>query len=671
MATRIRIGRLGAAAAALCALACGDGEDDVTPQPPATSVILYGAPAETELTPFPSDRYTVADKGSATGLRVDVSADTTGDPMAVDLADSMAQLSKLDGFSTTGGVVFKLSSPIDARGIDHVPDAEPPILDPIDDASVYIKADSPLLLVNVDPEAPEFGTALGIVPRYFEQAEDGFYESDEFTLIAQPAVPLRPASRYVMIVTDKLHARDGTAVGSEPLMRSALSNAKDAYSVELRDAVQVAADAVGFAPKSVVAATLFTTGSTLTGIVEMAKARRAAPPPKQTKAWEVESPLVSPGTRVRFAGSFEAPEFRAASDGKWEFDTSDRPKLAQSVSLETYLAFSDATQSGPRPVVFYAHGLGGDKDSTWGTAERLASLSARGVAVLGIDSPEHGSRATGETNLVSSVYGFFGIDEDTNQFDIERARDNFRQMAADQLELVRFAKSLSTLDLLPLDASGQPAPDGVPDLDVSAFYYIGHSFGAVQGATIFAIAPEIEAANWNVGGAGLMMLLRDSNLFSLFLKSISPPKTPFGAVARFMAINQAIVDPGDPLNFARYATLETLPGVAKAGPRDVLLQQVVADTIVPNSTSEALARAAGLAVLNPVTPASGLTEISAPASGNLPNGATGVVCQFDTMNDGKIASHGELAFSTEGLQQYVSFFKTRIEDNRGVVNAPY
>ncbi|HMR76558.1 MAG TPA: hypothetical protein PKD61_15655, partial [Polyangiaceae bacterium] len=59
------------------------------------------------------------------------------------------------------------------------------------------------------------------------------------------------------------------------------------------------------------------------------------------------------------------------------------------------------------------------------------------------------------------------------------------------------------------------------------------------------------------------------------------------------------------------------------------------------------------------------------ASGNLPNGATGVVCQFDTMNDGKIASHGELAFSTEGLQQYVSFFKTRIEDNRGVVNAPY
>jgi pimeloyl-ACP methyl ester carboxylesterase len=655
----------------LLLLGCGEGEQDGAPASPATSVVLYGVPETTELTPFPSDRYTVPDKGTATGLRVEVSAATTGDPMAVDLAESMAQLSKLDGFSTTGGVVFKLSSPIDARGIDHVPDAEPPILDPIADASVYTEADSPLLLVNIDADAPEFGKALGLVPRYFEQAEDGFYTNDEFTLIVQPAVPLRPGSRYVMIVTDELRARDGTAVGAEPLMRSALSSAQDAYSVDLRAAVKSATDAVGLSPEHVVAATVFTTGSTLTGVVEMAKARRAAPDPQQTKTWEVESALASPDTRVRFVADFEAPEFRAASDGKWQVDAAGIPKVQSQANLETYLAFSDATQSGPRPVVFYAHGLGGDKDSTWGTAQRLAPLSARGVAVLGIDSPEHGSRAVGETNLVSSVYGFFGIDEDTNEFDIERARDNFRQMASDQLELVRFTKALASLDLLPLDASGNPAPDGVPDLDVSAFYYIGHSFGAVQGATIFAIAPEIEAANWNVGGAGLMMLLRDSNLFSLFVKSISPPKTPFGAVARFMAINQAIVDPGDPLNFARYATLERLEGVAKTDPRDVLIQQVVQDTIVPNSTTEALARAAGLSVLNPVTAASGLSEISAPASGNLPSGATGVVCQFDTMNDGKIASHGELAFSPEGLQQYVSFFQTRIDGKRAVVIAPY
>ncbi len=653
------------------AQACGDGEADQIIAP-KTSVVLYGAAAETDLTPFPSNRYTVADLGTATGLRVDLSEATTADAMAMELPETLEQLSSLDGFSTTGGVFIRFSAPIDPRGIDQLPGAEPPILDPVRDAEEYTKADAPLLLVNVDEDSPEFAEPVGIVPRYFEQAEDGFYTEDEFTLIAQPAVPLRPGTRYALIVTDKLLAHDGTPVGAEPLMQAALSSASDDYSKSLRSAIAAASKSVGFKTGSVVAATLFTTASTVTGVVEMAKARRAAPPPKQVDAFEVESPLSGADTRVRFVGSFEAPEFRSAKpEGKWQLDSQGRPKVAKTESLETFLAFSDATQSGPRPLVFYAHGLGGDKDGCWGTSQRLASLSDKGVAVLAIDSPEHGSRSEGETNLISSVFGFFGIDEDTNEFDVERARDNFRQMAADQLELVRFAKSLKTLDLLPLDASGQPAPDGIPDLDVSAFYYIGHSFGAVQAATIFSLAPEIEAATWNVGGAGLTMLLRDSNLFSLFLKTLAPTTTPFGAIARVMALSQAIVDPGDPLNFARYATLETLDGVSGGSGRDVLLQQVVDDTIVPNSTTEALARAAGLGVMHPVTAASGLVEVKAPVSGNLPGGGTGVVCQFDKINGNKTAVHGDLIFAPEGHAQYVSFFKSRIAAKRAKVSAPY
>ena len=64
---------------------------------------------------------------------------------------------------------------------------------------------------------------------------------------------------------------------------------------------------------------------------------------------------------------------------------------------------------------------------------------------------------------------------------MERVRDNFRQMASDQLELVRFIQSLSTLDLLPLGA-----PDGVPDLDTTKILYLGHSFGSVLGGTSVA-----------------------------------------------------------------------------------------------------------------------------------------------------------------------------------------
>src|SRR5690606_19465720 len=113
-----------------------------------------------------------------------------------------------------------------------------------------------------------------------------------------------------------------------------------------------------------------------------------------------------------------------------------------------------------------------------------------------------------------------------------------RQMASDQLELVRLIESLGTLDLLPVGA-----PDGVPDLDTSRILYIGHSFGSVQGPTIMALAPEIKQAVWNVGGDGLMKLLRDSGTFGLLVNSFRPPMTPDGALGRFFAVTQAIVDP--------------------------------------------------------------------------------------------------------------------------------
>jgi pimeloyl-ACP methyl ester carboxylesterase len=399
----------------------------------------------------------------------------------------------------------------------------------------------------------------------------------------------------------------------------------------------------------------------------MAKARRDAPAPVAADAWTVETPVTAPDVRVRFVATYPAPEFRKPKpDGKWELDASGAPVSQKVENLETFLAFSDSTKGGPRPVVIFGHGLGGDKDGCWGTAERLAQIHPQGVAVFAIDSPEHGSRGDGSSNLIQSVYGFFGIDPNSTDFDIARARDNFRQMAADQLELVRFIGALGTLDLLPVGA-----PDGQPDLDVSRILYIGHSFGAVQGPTIFALAPEITQANWNVGGAGLMMLLRDSGTFSLVVKSLAPPGTSFGAVARFMAMTQAIVDPGDPLNFARYATLEPLEGVFGWAARDVLLQEVVDDTIVPNSTTEALARAAGLEVLNPVQPPSGTNEVSAPVSGNLATGGTGVICQFDTINGGKNAVHGDLIFSPEGQAQYVEFFKTGLAAAHATVPAPY
>src|SRR5690606_32021822 len=112
---------------------------------------------------------------------------------------------------------------------------------------------------NVDPDSPERGQAVGIVPRYFEQAKDEFFLFDEFTLLAQPAIPLLPATRYALAVTDALSARDGTPVGPSEAMHEALTRSDDPYAVELRAAVDELSTSVGIDAERVVGATVFTT----------------------------------------------------------------------------------------------------------------------------------------------------------------------------------------------------------------------------------------------------------------------------------------------------------------------------------------------------------------------------------------------------------------------------
>lgn len=655
-------------AVALAGCSAGETETQPHPQPqpkpkPPSIEALYGAAETTMLTPYPSDRYTVTDPSTHTGVRVKLDGSATADPIVTAYGLVADELSAMDGFSTSGGVVASFSGPIDVRGIIHDPLADPPITDPARDAAEYTKKDAPFLLVDVDPKSPERGTARGLVPRWWAQGKDDYYYTDEFTLVAQPATPLLPGTRYLFVVTNRLKAADGGEIGRSADTEALISGETgDAYGAEVLSALDELEADVGVARDDVVLATAFTTASVLDETLAMAKAAREAPAPALAAAWEVETPMSAPDPRVRFRARFTAPEYRRPlPDGTWQI-ADGKPVPQKQVDLEVFLAFSDATKSGPRPVVIFQHGLGGDKDSCWGTAERLSSLNA---AVIAIDSPEHGSRSSGGT-AVQATFSFFGVDPTTQSFDIARARDNFRQMTSDQLELVRFIGTLGSLDVLPVGA-----PDGVPDLDVSRILYIGHSFGSVQGPAVFALAPEITQATWNVGGDGLMTLLRDSGTFGLLVNALAPPHTPDGAMGRFFATTQAIVDPGDPLNYARFASLAPTPGVDGWKARDVLLQEVIADTIVPNSTSEALARAAGLVLADPIQPISGLASAAAPITANTAGGGTGAIVQFDFIEGGQVAQHGELIFSPEARAQYVEFFKTGLAQPHATVVPAY
>jgi hypothetical protein len=193
----------------------------------------------------------------------------------------------------------------------------------------------------------------------------------------------------------------------------------------------------------------------------------------------------------------------------------------------------------------------------------------------------------------------------------------------------------------------------------------------VLAATVVALAPELRGSVWNVGGAGLALLFEDSGLFSLITKSLEPPGTTTGTVARFFPTIQAIVDPGDAANYAHYVTMEGLPGVPGWVPRDVLIEEVQDDNIVPNSSTERLARAAGLAQVGPITKAiPGLASIPAPATANLPTGVTGGIFQF-AMADGMSVNHGGLIFTNDAITQYTTFFQGVLAGGHATIVDPF
>ncbi len=654
--TVLPLGRLGLLVPLLHA--CLSTQVD-TPRPPIE--VEYGKAEATILTPFPSDRYTVPDPASPTGLRVKIDTTTTADALPTTFPAMAAQLGELDGFSTLAGVSITFDGPIDARGIAPDPSAEVPVTEPPAPPEAYTRPGATMYLVDVDPASRERGKLVGLIPKYLAKDADLDGPKD-YTLVAEPVTPLRPRTRYLFCATNKLKAKGGGAVKASAEMRRAVLSPSNAYERKLSDGLAVLASATQLSKHDVVVATVFTTETVHDAIAGMARRTREGPPPSLDAPWAIERPI-EPDGRARFKATLRAPEYRFADTGKWRVNAG-LPEKAGDAAIEVFLSFADARKSGKRPVVIYQHGLGGDKDGGWGTTQRLAELD---VAVIAIDSPEHGARAApGEKDPFVAISRFLGVDIAKKTFDIAKARDNFRQVASDQLELVRLIGSLEKLDLLPVGA-----PDGVPDLDVSRILYIGHSFGAVQGATIFAIAPEISQAVWNVGGANLTVLMRDSPLFGVLLKGLKPPGTGDGLLARFFVVAQALVDPGDPAAFGRYATIEPLDGVKGWRPRDVLLQEVVNDGIVPNSSTAALARAAGMVQVDPIVPIPGMSAMEAPAASTHANGGTVVLTQFDRIHGKDVASHGELIFSPEGRRQYLEFFRSGLAERHATVNSSY
>ena len=521
--------------------------------------------------------------------------DMTGfpNPGEVGLVQKYLDLAaSLDGFGTNPTIYVRFDGALDT---DLLPDPEGSVTD---DATVY--------LLDIDPQSPDWGTRVPISWDY-QPTETAYQPADLLSVQPVWGFPLRANTSYALVVTTAIAApADGFSdVWSE-------GHADYATFAPLERALAHRATLTA----DVAVATVFTTRDPTD---EMARF-----------AWRIQNELSLPVldqelSRWKFEDGWSAFEGKIwvplwqhgtrpylSSGGGFAFDEDGMPVIAD--WEEVYFTFSVPRDTdGPIPVVIYSHGTGGDWHTfADGSGELVVAkvLADKGLAGFGISQPLHGDRGTGmDPTLISFNY-----------LNPDSALANFRQGALDQLYLAEVLSASEHCFGLFASRSICTDPDKVA--------FLGHSQGGIVGAMAAPFFDgRVSAAVLSGAGGGLSVTVVERPTEEIDIEELLADTLQIDADEELdtfhpmLAVVQMLSDVTDPLNYARYWQHEA--PWWQAMPTSVLMTEGLQDTYTPPSTTEALAGAAGLPVLEPVAHAStvarmrGLVGEAVPTAGNL------------------------------------------------------
>lgn len=270
-----------------------------------------------------------------------------------------------------------------------------------------------------------------------------------------------------------------------------------------------------------------------------------------------------------------------------------------------YLAVFPREPAPSPPVVVALHGISRQKEDWLAAAN---ALCAAGHVVVAIDLYQHGARQADialpegdfadHVDPVLAVAGARFPDPFINPTFLARTRDKLRQSIVDQLALVRILASADGARP-EIDLDGDGAPD-----DYGAIHLVGHSLGAILGAGVAAVSPDLDRVALSVPGASLVQIIDESPAlsgdidlliyatggapgFGLLAGSARTLLPDDGAREVYDRVAESLLSRADPLAWASAILSGSLGG---AQPR-LLVQLAVGDLVVPNSTNARFVRA--------------------------------------------------------------------------------
>ena len=544
------------------------------------------------LLPWPNNHFTAKQNGSATGLRLDLSAsmfprNAQGRPAFP------RDLNRSDGFSPGPQVMTHV------KGLDL--DATGAV--PVTDIGAYARSDQPVLLLDAKTGKRHPVWAEMDANPDGEAASDGL-------LIIRPARNLAEGRRYVVVLRNLKDASGATLPAPAAFAKIRDGKATGALAArarELRSSFAVAAKA-GVKRSTIYRAWDFTTASER-GLTERALAMRnqsfAALGDRNLKDLKVagRSPAfkvdkVTDYTAVeneslmrRVEGTLTVPCYLSSSNcapgGTFRFARQRAGRFASiptrtgSMSFPFYCAIPRAAEQSPARPVIYGHGLLGNPAESFGSGNQtfarlhnIAFCATREIGMSDEDIP-NAIKLLGDMSLFASF------------------PDRLQQGFLNQLMMGRAM-------IHPEGFSSNPAfkgSGGQPLLDRTKLAFNGNSQGGILGPAITALAPDFTRAVYGVPGMNYSMLLPRSIDFDDY-ELVFKPSYP-GRLERTMILGiiQTLWDRGEANGWALHVTDDPPPGTPK---HKALLEIVVGDHQVSQFSGEALARTVGATVRTPV-----------------------------------------------------------------------
>jgi hypothetical protein len=552
----------------------------------------------------------------------------------------------LDGYSNNAPVYIRFQGAIDTGALPSPEES--------------LGNDANLLLIDVDRGSPHRGELVP-VEWSWQGEETEFQDSNLLAVRPVYGFPLRPATTYALVVREPV-ARVG------PAMRDAWDAqhpSHEHYAPLQETLFQIGVDLEGIA-----AAAIFTTQDPVSELAEFATYIQQ----------DLDLPAFT--TQLALLGRFAsydlyegwtfAPLFQegerpyATEGGGLHRNSAGEPRLTTWEWIRFSLAVPNQYAPPPDgwPLYIYSHGTNGDYLSYAGDGlglEVANVLALRGLVGLGIDQPLHGLRATESTD--AEFHSF-------NVLNPDAARGNFRQGALDQVFLAEAIAGSPSFVL----------PGGIARIDPERMVFLGHSQGGISGALAGPfLGDRLDAMFLSGAGGGLgqTLMYREAGIDLVVLLSTLLELDEGETIDTFhpvVAMVQWLSDVTDPINYAPYWFCEQAPWEGTSDSRDddgdgsihVAMSEGVLDTYTPHQTTEALAAAARVPLLEPVHSASlahdlrGLSVEARPLRGNTSSHGGAEI----TAGLAQYADQGHFAIfdDYDAASTYATFLGSAIDD---------